>query len=190
MKGSKLPREFQRAAQAMVDHAWRPELHVDRVPGPQRLAPHAAALTAELESEGETVGSARLVLLHDPEGNPAWDGTFRCVVYIRADVEAEMAADPLMTGVGWSWLQECLENNRCEFGASTGTVTVVTSESFGAMDDEQSRSEIEIRASWTPYLDEGDGMADHLNAWSDLLCTTAGLPPLPKGVVMLPRRAR
>ena len=72
MKGSKLPREFQRAAQAMVDHAWRPELHVDRVPGPQRLAPHAAALTAELESEGATVGSARLVLLHDPEGNHDW----------------------------------------------------------------------------------------------------------------------
>ena len=26
----------------------------------------------------------------------------------------------------------------------------------------------------------------HLQAWADLLCTIAGLPPLPEGVVALP----
>lgn len=174
----------------MVDHTWRPEMHVDRVPGPQRLAPHTAALTADLRLDGEDVAAGRLVLLHDPDGNPAWDGTFRCVVYIRASVDAEMAEDPLMTGVGWSWLMESLENRSCDFTAASGTVTIVNSESFGAVDATAASSEVEIRASWTPLLDEGAGMSQHLHAWADLLCTAAGVPPVPDGVVMMPRRAR
>ena len=32
----------------------------------------------------------------------------------------------------------------------------------------------------------GGSVADHLLAWSDLLCTIAGLPPLPEGVIALP----
>jgi hypothetical protein len=37
---------------------------------------------------------------------------------------------------------------------------------------------------------EGRELAGHLGAWGDLLCTLAGLPPLPEGVVALagPRR--
>lgn len=188
-----LPREFQTAAQDMVDHAWRPDLLVDRIPGPQKLAAHSAALTADLDNadgDEDAVASGRLVLLHEPDGNPAWDGTFRCVIYVRSHVDHEMAADPLMTEVGWSWLTESLDDHGCEYRESSGTVTVVTSHSFGTMADEPSRAEIEIRASWTPILDEGHGIAGHLEAWSDLLCTAAGLPPLPRGVVMLPRRAR
>lgn len=188
--GSPLPRPFLRAAEAMVAHAWRPEMRVDRVPGPQRLAPHAAALTADLAVDHHQVASGRLVLLHDPDGNPAWDGTFRCVVYIRATVEPEMAEDPLMTGVGWSWLIESLENHHCEFTAASGTVTVVHSESFGTMENDAATSEIEIRASWTPLLDDGEGMEQNLEAWSDLLGAAAGLPPVPPGVVLLPRRTR
>ena len=42
---------------------------------------------------------------------------------------------------------------------------------------------MEVRASWTPL---GPEVGDHLLAWSDLLCTIAGLPPLPEGVVALP----
>ena len=30
----------------------------------------------------------------------------------------------------------------------------------------------------------------HLEAWADLLCTVAGLPPLPEGVVALPGQRR
>lgn len=187
---SKMPREFERAAQDMVDHVWRPELVIDRIPGPQRLAPHAAALTADLVVEDEEIASGRLVVLHDPDGNPAWDGTFRCVMFVRSTIDAEIAADPLVTQVSWTWLTDALTGQQCEYLAPSGTVTVVHSESFGHMADDPTKSEVEIRASWTPLLDEGRGIAAHLNAWSDVLCTCGGLPPLPAGVVMLPRRAR
>jgi hypothetical protein len=70
--------------------------------------------------------------------------------------------------------------------AASGTVTRVASESFGSMSDRPATAEIEIRASWTPLRYEQLG--DHLVAWGDLLCTAAGLPPLPAGVVPLTRR--
>jgi len=46
---------------------------------------------------------------------------------------------------------------------------------------------MEVRASWTPA--DAD-LGRHLLAWSDLLCTIAGLPPLPEGVVALPGQRR
>ena len=61
------------------------------------------------------------------------------------------------------------------------------SESFAALADRPASVEMEVRASWTPL---GPDMADHLEAWADLLCTVAGLPPLPEGVTALPHRRR
>ena len=46
---------------------------------------------------------------------------------------------------------------------------------------------MEVRASWTPL---GNDLGAHLLAWSDLLCTIAGLPPLPEGVIALPGARR
>ena len=103
-----------------------------------------------------------------------------------AKLDPEMAADPLVTEVGWSWLMECLSGHRVEPVAASGTVTRVASESFGAMSERPASAEIEIRASWTPT--DAASLGDHLEAWSDLLCTAAGLPPLPAGVVPLGRR--
>ena len=62
-------------------------------------------------------------------------------------------------------------------------MTCVTSESFGALVDRPPSVELEIRASWTPVLTPGREdveLAAHLGAWGDLLCTLAGLPPLPE----------
>ena len=59
---------------------------------------------------------------------------------------------------------------------------------LGGMAEEAQRAEIEVRASWTPVLEEGVGLPPHLAAWAELLCTTAGLPPLPAGVVLIPSR--
>jgi hypothetical protein len=56
------------------------------------------------------------------------------------------------------------------------------------MAEHEPRAEVEVRASWTPLLTDGDGLSAHLAAWAELLCTTAGLPPLPAGVVMMPSR--
>jgi hypothetical protein len=155
---------------------WRPELVVDQMPAPQRIAPFSAAISAD-------------VLVGDEEvGNAAWQGTFRCVTFARADVDPEMVTDPLLASVGWSWLLDALAGHDADYLAPSGTVTSVASESFGSMADEPARAEVEVRASWTPQLVDGAGLSAHLSAWGELLCTTAGLPPLPAGVVPMPSR--
>ena len=182
------PGAFRRAVADLTAAAWRPELSVEPIPAPQRIAPFAAAITADVLVGGDEVGSGRLVLLHDPAGNAAWQGTFRCVTFARAEVDPEMVTDPLMGSVGWSWLIDALAAHSAEYAAPSGTVTSVTSESFGGMADEAPRAEVEVRASWTPLLEDGVGLPPHLAAWAELLCTTAGLPPLPAGVVLMPSR--
>lgn len=183
-----VPRPFHRAAHDLLNATWRPELLVEEIPAPQKIAPFAAAVSADVLIGGEDVGTGRLVLLHDPAGNAAWQGTFRCVTFARASVDPEMVADPLLAQVGWSWLIEALGSHGAEYVAPSGTVTCVSSESFGGMADEDPSAEVEVRASWTPVLAEGDGLAAHAQAWGELLCTTAGLPPLPAGVIAIPAR--
>ena len=136
------------------------------------------------------IGTGRIILLHDPAGNDAWGGTFRCVAYCRADVDIEMTNDPMLAGVGWSWLTEALTAHAAEFDALSGTVTVVSTESFGGMADEEGTAQVEVRASWTP-LEQPTGVMDiaaHVEAWGDLLCATAGLQPVPEGVAVMPGR--
>lgn len=182
------PVAFRRAVAELAAASWRPELVVEEIPAPQRIAPFAAAISAEVLVGEDEIASGRLILLHDPAGNSAWDGTFRCVTFARADVDPEMVADPLLASVGWSWLMDALADHGAEFCAPSGTVTSVSSESFGAMADDPARAEVEVRASWTPLLVDGVGLSAHLDAWAELLCTTAGLPPLPAGVVPMPSR--
>jgi hypothetical protein len=184
------PDAFRRALADLMAATWRPEIAVEEIPSPQRIAPFSAAITADVSAAGEEVGSGRLVLLHDPAGNAAWQGTFRCVTFARADVDPEMVTDPLLASVGWSWLIDALEGHGAAYLAPSGTVTSVSSESFGGMADEPPRAEIEVRASWTPVLDNGTGLATHLAGWGELLCTTAGLPPLPAGVLPMPSRRK
>ena len=83
------PRLFDEAVAALQAMHWRPELVIEEIPAPQRIAPHAVAVAAEVVSGGEDLGNGRLVLLHDPAGNPSWDGDFRCVTYARADASAQ-----------------------------------------------------------------------------------------------------
>ena len=172
----------------LLTASWRAELVVEEMPAPQRIAPFASAVTAEVVVGGEDVGTGRLVLLYDPAGNAAWQGSFRCVTFARADVDPEMVTDPLLAQVGWSWLIDSLDGHGAAYVAPSGTVTSVASESFGGMAQDPPRAEVEVRASWTPVLSDGAGLTAHLNAWGELLCTTAGLPPLPAGVVPMPAR--
>ena len=185
-----VPEEFARALAAIRGATPRAEVALEETPAPQRLAPHAVALTADVidpRNHDAELGTGRLVLLHDPAGHEAWQGTFRVVTYVRAELEHEMAADPLLPGVGWAWLTESLDAHGAAFTAESGTVTRVASESFGGIAGEPTSAQIEIRASWTPLDDRFDA---HLLAWCELLCTTAGLPPSTPGVVTLPVRRR
>lgn len=177
---------FDEAVNALLSLPWRPELAVEEIPAPQRIAPYAVAIAADVEVGDDELGNGRLVLLHDPDGNPAWEGTFRCVTFARASVDPEMAADPLLAEVGWSWLQDALERRGADYAAPSGTVTAVSSKSFGSMEGDPDKAEVEIRASWTPVLTRGDEILTHVEAWQDLLCMVSGLPLLPDGVVPIP----
>jgi hypothetical protein len=173
----------------MSEARLRPEVLVEPMPAPQRIAPYAAALSADVTVDGNDLSTGRIILLHDPAGNDSWDGTFRCVAYVRAEIDLEMITDPALADVGWSWLTEALAGHGAAYAAASGTVTRVATDSFGAMAEDSGSAQIEIRASWTPQLvDERLEITGHVEAWGELLCTAAGLPPVPEGVTAMPSR--
>jgi hypothetical protein len=161
----------------------RREVALSELPAPGRLAPYAHAVGAEVVLAGTDLASGRLVLLHDPAGHEAWGGTMRCVAYARAELEHEIASDPFLGGVGWSWLLDALDAHDAGYTRAGGTVTRAASESFGAMAGQRSSAEVEVRASWTPL---GTDLSAHLHAWCDLLCYAGGLPPAAPGVAPIP----
>ncbi|NYE43565.1 DUF3000 domain-containing protein [Streptomyces fulvorobeus] len=188
-----VPPAFRSAVDALRSARLRPELEVEPTRPPQRLAPHAYALEAAVVDGEDDLADGRLVLLHDPSGHDAWQGTFRLVTLVRAELEPEMAADPLLPEVCWSWLTGALDARGLSYGEAGGTVTRAGSHYFGALSSRRPATQIEIRASWTPR--EGRGgvpdAAGHLVAWSELLCQVAGLPPSgisDATVVTLPQR--
>ncbi len=177
------PRVFARAVEGLhlaVRQAERPgvlELH--EVPAPRRLAPHAVAFSAEVTKDHDEVATGRFVVLHDPDGQDGWRGDTRVVAFVSADVDAEMASDPALAEVGWSWLKDSLDQRQAQYTAAGGTVTRTASLTFGLVEDPTESNEVEVRASWSPLYDaEGElDLGLHLLAWCDLLGMTAGLPP-------------
>ena len=152
----------------------------------------AATVAAPGPGEQDDIGGGRLVLLYDPDGQTGWLGPFRVIAYLRAEVEPEMAADPLLGTVGWSWLTEALDNHAPGWVAPSGTVTRVITEGFGGKQDEPAVTGLELRASWSPALPPSGvpDLAGHVAAWCDALCTAVGLPPAAAGVSVMPRRRR
>lgn len=175
---------------SLTSAQFRREVRLEQTPAPKRLAPHTHALSADVlvdEGDEDATATGRLVLLYDPAGQEAWHGEFRLVTYLRASLEPEMGADPLLLAVGWTWISESLAGRSAPYTAASGTVTRVASEGFGGMAGELASAEIEIRASWTPL--EPD-LTAHALAWGDALTTAAGLVPLPAGVVAMPPTRR
>jgi len=168
----------------------RDEIILEEVPAPQKLAAYSFAFTADIsngqngDAEDE-VASGRFVILHEPGGQDTWDGDFRCVSFMRADVESEMQEDPLLPEVGWNWLLDSLGATGAHYNAPSGTVTRVSSASFGKLSPRNDDSEIEIRASWSPIIDSPSDIFAHVQAWCNLMTEVAGLPPIPDGVASI-----
>ncbi|MDH6140990.1 MULTISPECIES: DUF3000 domain-containing protein [Kitasatospora] len=190
---------FRSVVETLAALPVRPEVQLSPAPAPRRLAPFSWAVTATVEVDGEELADGRFVLLYDPAGQEAWHGEFRVVTMTRAELEPEIAGDPMLGEVGWSWLMDALQAHGAGYAEPGGTVTHAASQFFGALSDRPDSTEIELRASWTP----ADGRFErHLTAWADLLCVCAGLPPtvpapLPPtdtaslgGVVPMPARRR
>lgn len=182
------PQEFLSALESLKGHVFRRELHISQIPPPKRIAPWAVALLAEINESTSLDpdfyrGESRFVFLYDPQGQSAWDGTMRIVTHAKAPVDAVMADDPLLGEAAWSWLAEALDANDAPHHNLTGTVTRVYNESFGGLDLDGMRTDIELRASWSP--DDCD-LATHLRAWAEFAASIAGLEP--EGVASLSRR--
>jgi hypothetical protein len=182
---AQLPADFQIALASLREGQCRRELRLEEIPAPTRLAPHAVALGAEVDCGEDDPATGRFILLHDPEGSDLWDGTFRIVTYIRAQLEPEIGNDALLGNVAWTWLVDALDGHGAKYRAAGGTATRILSESYGTLSGRPDGVDIELRASWTP---DGPDVRHHLEAWSEMVCTFAGLPPLPEGVTALPRR--
>ncbi|MER5454294.1 DUF3000 domain-containing protein [Micromonospora sp. NPDC002389] len=178
-----LPDTFARAVTGLRVAAPRPEIVLEEVGAPQRLAPYSFALSAAVLRDGDEVATARLILLHDPAGHEGWQGTLRLVTYVTAELEVDLATDPLLPGVAWTWLTDALETHDAGHRAIGGTITQTASTRFGDLAGPPAACDIEIRASWTPTDIE---LTPHLYAWCTLLASTAGLPP--PGVTALPER--
>ena len=167
---------------------WRPEVEVVEIGSPQRLAPHALAFEAEVKISGsESAASGRIVILYNPSGDDTWCGCTRIVSFTQAQVEFEMATDPLLADVAWSWLTDALNHKGADHTAASGTVTAMTSRSFGELEANPTSAEVEVRCSWTA-LDDTE-VDRHIAAWQEMLCQLAGLEPLADGVISLGRRA-
>jgi hypothetical protein len=181
---------FAHAVRTIQSVRPRPEIELDEVPPPQRLAPYAHAVSAMVlpgpnGPDEEDVATGRLILLYDPDGHEAWDGTMRLVTYVTAEMEPELAADPLLPDVGWSWLEDALASHGATYQALAGTVTQTMSTRYGDLAGPPTAADVEIRASWSPLTED---LEPHVLAWCALLASIAGLPP--PGVTSLPDRVR
>ena len=183
------PEPFRRAVaslRAAIAATTDPAVELRETAAPSRLAPYAYALTAEVVSGDDELAAGRFIVLHDPDGQEAWDGDTRVVAFATAAVEEEIGRDPLLPEVGWAWLCDALGTRPVSYRAEGGTVTSTTSARFGAMAGEPGTCDLELRCSWTPG--EDDDLAAHLDAFCDVLCSMAGLPPAQPGVARLPLR--
>lgn len=177
------PQVFLSAVEALEGAVVRPEVRIRPLRPPQRLAPWSHAIGAEvLDGAGEELATGRLVVLYDPEGHDAWSGVLRLVAFASAEVEDDIATDPSLPEVGWSWLIGALVERGAAYTAAGGTVTQTTSSRFGDIADASTVTRaVELRGSWTA-LDSDLG--PHVLAFADLLSQAAGLPP--EGVATLP----
>jgi hypothetical protein len=177
---------FQAGLDALRLTSFPNDVTIVETPAPKRLAPYGIALTADLDDPDdpeadESLASGRLVILHDPAGVDEWAGTTRAVLFLRALVDNEVAEDPMLPEVAWSWMSESLERHGADWREESGTVTRTSSQAFGGLAGNPAPGAVEIRASWT-----FDGsLVAQVRAWVDLLRVTAGQPVLPAAVTPL-----
>lgn len=176
------PREFSEAVESMHAASLRPELILGSIRPPQRLAPYSHAIGIELElpdsqplstdAEGDAFG--RLILLYNPSSDEGWGGEMRLVAYIQADMDAELAVDPMLPEVAWQWLTESLDNAGAVYTNLGGTVTSTGSVRFGDIGGPPRAYQLELRASWTP---QQPLLTEHVQAFAQVISLVKGLPP-------------
>ena len=180
MNAPAVPAAFREALFSLQRAQTRRDVRLVETPAPSRIAPFAVAINGTVLPEHlETTG--RFVLLHDPAGQDAWDGTFRVIALVQAQADAEVGRDDMWADVAWSWLDEALAG--VDYEKIGGTVTKIVSRSFGQLAEKEDAVSVELRVSWTP---SDANLEPHVVAWTELLAMCAGVPPAPEGITVLP----
>ena len=184
-----VPAAFAAASAAVREALSRDDLAVSEIPAPGGLAPHALALAGDVvgasgRADAE-LGTGRFVLLYDESAPEAWGGVFRVVCFAQAPLETDLALDPFVADVAWSWLVDSLDAGGASRHSASGTATKVLSSGYGELAAQGDGAQLALRASWTPTSTD---LAPHVAAWSELICTLAGLPPTVEGVTLLASR--
>lgn len=180
MNAPAIPDAFREALISLQRAPTRRDVRLVETPAPSRIAPYAVAINGTVLPEIlETTG--RFVVLHDPAGQEAWEGTFRVIALVQAQTDAEVGRDDMWADAAWSWLDEALAG--VEYGQIGGTVTKVVSRSFGQLAQREDTVSVEMRVSWTPV---NSNLEPHVVAWTELLAMCAGIPPAPEGITVLP----
>lgn len=177
-------RGFEAAAERLRSVTFRDDLAVRQIPSPTGLAPDSIAFAADVrpDSHGDSpFGTGRFILLHDPAEPDAWDGAWRIVTFAQAPLEPEIGTDPLLADVAWSWLTDALAERGAACRALAGTATKTVSRGFGSLASQGDGAQIELRASWSPE----EPSPAHLDAWAELVCMLAGLPPGSENIAVL-----
>ncbi len=186
---ARTPAAFRAAQDAISAAALRPELVISQIPAPASLAPWSLAVAADVtparHGTDSELGTGRFVLLYDPSSPEEWGGEFRAICYAQAPLESEMGVDPFLADVAWTWLIDALDARNAAYSSASGTASRILSTGFGELDGQGDGAQIELRASWTPL---GTDVGAHVEAWGELLCTIAGLPPAVEGVSALAAR--
>lgn len=187
---SAAPKPFALALDAVRRSGPRPEFPITEIPAPTGLAPHAIALAGDVRPTAHGIdsvlGTGRFVLLFDPDEPEAWGCPFRVVCFAQAPLETDIGLDPFVADVAWSWLTDALDARGADVHTASGTATRVLSTGFGELSGQGDGAQLEIRASWSPAT--GDDAGASVEAWSDLVCRLAGLPPEADTVGLLPDR--
>lgn len=174
------PAAFLEALESLRPLRLPSTINVDEVEAPANIAPFSAAMRFSIAAEFANPASAFLVVLYDPASQPGWQGPFRLVAHIHGAVEEDLVTDPLAGQVAWSWLHSALFDAGAGYRAVAGTATRVQSQSFGDLAVRGSRSELEVRASWSPVTAD---LLPHAHAVAHLLAFIAGLTETTGGFV-------
>ncbi|HIV57367.1 MAG TPA: DUF3000 domain-containing protein [Candidatus Stackebrandtia faecavium] len=177
------PVVFRRAVTRI--RSWRPRSHmrVSELPAPRFLAPYSHGISATVGLQDTQATEAHLVLLHDPQGQPSWEGVFRLVTYVGTHTDEPWQSIGYWQTQMWVNLTEALHARGAAYRAAGGTVTCTSSQSCGGLaTDETARdgkanlsaayngshsgTQIQLRASWTPPDCE---VSHHLDAWESLI---------------------
>ena len=174
-----VPAVFRAALDALAAVRVRPDIELEHIPAPKRLAPYAHAIGARVPDpdgveDDVEIASARFIVLFDPAGHEAWHGTMRCVGYLSAATDEQLVDDTMFSEVAWSWLTDALDGSGAGSHTLGGTVTRTASTRFGELAGPEHSVDVEMRASGTA---EDVDLDRHLLAWLEVLGNAAGLPP-------------